>query len=222
MESSLLIYALTDPRTDEVRYVGKSCSGMYRPTKHLQPKALAKDDTYKGRWLRELLAAGHRPGMHAIAVYEDRAALAEGERQWIAYGLASCWPLTNCTMGGDGLRDPSPETRAKMSASQTGKKHSAETIARRNASIAAAWVGRVRPNKGKKHSPEHCAKISAANTGRVMSPETCARISASKMGHEVSAEARAKISAGKLGKKCTDDHRAKLRAAWARRKASSG
>ena len=42
--------------------------------------------------------------------------------------------------------------------------------------------------KGKKKSPETCAKISAAKTGRKHSPETCAKISAALKGVKKSPE----------------------------------
>lgn len=210
-----IIYAMSDPRTDEVRYVGMSSSGMARPMRHLQPLGLSRDDTYKGRWLRGLVASGSSPGIHVLSVMDSRAGLPGEERRWIQYGRAMCWPLTNCTEGGDGLVNPTPEVRAKMSASHTGKpssrkgyKHTPETLAR----MAAARVGR-------KLTPEHRAAIAASGIGRRHSAEAIAKMSAAKMGHEVTAEARAKIGNGHRGRKLTDEHRASLRAAWARRKA---
>lgn len=70
-----------------------------------------------------------------------------------------------------------------------GFKHSPETRAK----ISAANKGRKNPPP----SPETRAKISAAGKGRKCSPETLARMSAAQKGHAVSWEARAKISATK-------------------------
>ncbi len=72
---------------------------------------------------------------------------------------------------------------------------------------------------GKRHSPETRAKMSAAATGRMKSPEVRERIGAASRGKPKSPEARAKMSAAHMGKKHSPETRAKLRAAWVRRKA---
>jgi len=98
----------------------------------------------------------------------------------------------------------SPETKAKQSAAQTGKKrgpHSPETKAK----IGAA-------NKGKKlgpQSPEHKAKVAAGNTGKNRSPETRAKQSAARTGKKQSPETIAKMT----GQKHTPETRAKMSAA---------
>lgn len=55
---SKLIYGLVDPRTSELRYIGRSSSGLTRPKQHTAPAALAKDVARKGNWLRQLVRAG--------------------------------------------------------------------------------------------------------------------------------------------------------------------
>jgi len=92
----------------------------------------------------------------------------------------------------------SDETRAKMSATKTGTKHSEETRAKMSAT-----------KTGTKHSEETRAKMSA--TAKNMSDETRAKISAASAaqtgkskphaGVPRSAETRAKISATKLANK---------------------
>ena len=99
----------------------------------------------------------------------------------------------------------SAESRARMSAARTGRKgtkHSAETKAR----LSAAARNR---------SPEHRAKIAAANRSRgPMSAQTKARMSAAAKGRKFTAEHRAKIGAANLGRKHSPETRAKMRAAW--------
>ncbi len=116
----------------------------------------------------------------------------------------------NLTDGGDGTAGlrPSAETRARQSASRTGRKHSAETRAK-----MSAWqVGRVQ-------SEETKAKVRAANTGnkysvgRVASEETKAKIRAGNTGKTVSAETKAKISASLKGRLFSAETRAKISAA---------
>ena len=53
--------------------------------------------------------------------------------------------------------------------------------------------------KGRKLSPEHKAKISAAGKGRKLSPEHIAKMSAARKGKTLSPETRAKVSAALKG-----------------------
>lgn len=106
----------------------------------------------------------------------------------------------NLTDGGEGLVNPSDETRAKMSANHPdvsgeknpnfGKKTPPETCAK----ISVSNKGKHSERKGKKNSPETCAKISAnhadvsgeknPNFGKKTPPETLAKMSASKLGEK--------------------------------------
>ena len=95
--------------------------------------------------------------------------------------------------GGVPGRTHSAESKAKISASKTGKKRrpqSVEHIAKRAAS-----------NTGRTHSAESIAKISASKTGSTHSAETKAKMSASSKGKTHSAESKAKMSASRTGKK---------------------
>lgn len=84
-----------------------------------------------------------------------------------------------------------PEVRAKLSAIGTGRKRTAESVAKSAAGL-----------KGRKQSPEHVAKVVAANKGKKRKP----------MGPRT-AEDRAKISRGNAGKVRTPEMRANIRAA---------
>ena len=74
--------------------------------------------------------------------------------------------------------------------------------------------------KGKKLSPEFCAKMSAVRKGKKLSPETCAKISAARKGIKRSPETLAKISAANKGRKRSPEHIAKHAAALKGRKYS--
>ena len=58
--NKFIIYGLRDPRTGEIRYVGKSSYGINRAYQHSRPGDLDKDPTYKGKWLRKLRKLGLR------------------------------------------------------------------------------------------------------------------------------------------------------------------
>lgn len=83
-------------------------------------------------------------------------------------------PTAGSTLG----RTTSPETIAKQSAAHMGNQ--------------CAF--------GYKQSPEHRAKLAAAQMGRKPSPEARQRMSAAHMGHKASPEHRAKISAAGMGR----------------------
>lgn len=118
----------------------------------------------------------------------------------------------------------SPETRAKIAAANRrrapevydgvrlalrGKKHSAE----RSAKMSALRRGK----KGRPHSAEARARMSAAQRGRTFSAEHRAKISASRKGSRATAETRAKLSASHIGIKPSDETRRKLSIAQCRR-----
>jgi hypothetical protein len=129
-----IIYGLLDPRTDEIRYIGRSSSGMKRARHHLKKSVLTKDRTHKGHWLRKLGAA---PLVLVLEEVQD-GNLAEREVWWISFGRSEGWPLTNETDGGEGGhtgRKFTPEHRARISAANKGRKLTEE---QRNKISAAA------------------------------------------------------------------------------------
>ena len=75
-------------------------------------------------------------------------------------------------------------------------------------------------HKGHKQTAETRAKISAANKGRKLSPEVCAkiRIVSRRPRSGMSAETRAKMSAAKKGIKKSPEHCANIRAGLKRRR----
>lgn len=98
----------------------------------------------------------------------------------------------------------STETRAKISVTLTGKRHSEETKAKMSASHKTPEVReKHRQNRlGKPLSEETKAKISAANVGKHHSEEMKAKMLGNKnaVGTVHSIETRAKMSAAKIGK----------------------
>ena len=115
------IYALCDPDTQEVRYVGKTKSIQERYKAHLTSQSSA--NTHRKYWIRSLRKQGKKP---LIKVLEevDASIWKERERWWIAEMRQQGARLTNLTDGGEGTNGykHTPETKAKISASNTGKK----------------------------------------------------------------------------------------------------
>lgn len=116
-----LIYGLVDPRTLEVRYVGRSSSGLQRPALHGAASVLAKDKSHKARWIRELLSEGITYEIRILEFCHSLEALIEAEERWIWAGFRLGWPLTNGTFDGGKPIEVSPETRALISAAKRGR-----------------------------------------------------------------------------------------------------
>lgn len=120
------IYMLLDPRTYEKRYIGKAKDPEERYRKHLLPSYM-KPDTYKNRWLRKLKIKNLKPILVIVSEVDSEIDDIDAEeRAWIRRFRKAGHPLTNTTDGGDGGFCPNfvitDEIRAKMSASQKGRK----------------------------------------------------------------------------------------------------
>lgn len=187
MTTQFFIYGLTDPRTGEVRYVGKSATGMKRPKLHGKPSCLAKDETHKANWIRSLLAQGIHYVVEVLQYVGSREELNSAERYWIREARNAGWKLTNHTDGGDGLSGAtfSAEHRANISKANRGRKLTAEQKAR--CSVAARRrdpaTGAARVHaaslawKGSKHTEEAKKAIGAVHRGKVVSAEARAKVS---------------------------------------------
>lgn len=97
-----LIYALVDPRTKEVRYIGKSSSGLTRPKNHTKLSHLQKDKTYKGNWIRQLVRLNLEPEIIILQNSHNKKDLTEIEKQYILLYRKLGAKLTNLTDGGEG------------------------------------------------------------------------------------------------------------------------
>lgn len=131
LDRSIFVYGLKDPRTGEIRYIGKSTTGMRRPLDHTKPSYLAKDDTHKGRWLKQLVSSGLFPEVVILAKCSDKTEVLKLEVECIAKYRAMGVPLTNLTDGGDGLSGHkfSEKHKSLIAVGRTGKTHSPETKA---------------------------------------------------------------------------------------------
>lgn len=137
----MIVYALIDPTSTEIRYVGKTAKApCLRLAQHLQPSAL-RAKNHKSTWLRKLHVSGITPELHVVETCDTVESLNESERFWISYFRYIGAALTNSTDGGDGNSPgycPDARTRAKISAALKGRTPSETT--RRNSSAARRGV----------------------------------------------------------------------------------
>lgn len=180
----VFIYTLLDPRTGEVRYVGKTIDIETRLALHLSEKK----ESHKNRWLAQLKLVGLVPFTQVIEIIYDSDDVdwQERERFWIRH-YRKISPLTNLDAGGRSGQLKSPETKAKMSAAQKGRKMTPESIAKMKATKAERWTPERRAKMGahhigKKHSEETKSKMSAARKGKPCSPEKAEKIRQAKIG----------------------------------------
>src|SRR5262249_3334923 len=92
---------LRDPRTQEVRYVGKTVNPRGRLKVHVHAARRGKSWRVS-RWIRELLTEGIMPQWDVLEIVQGNAAACERERYWIETFAASGARLVNLTAGGDG------------------------------------------------------------------------------------------------------------------------
>ncbi len=195
------IYALEDPRTGEVRYIGQTIVSV---ASRLSAHSRLRDGTRKDKWIRALKNLNLRPRATILEEVEVRSDLNDCECFWIAQGRGIGWDLLNCAKGGSGIPDRSTyaKTRAltaegqahlaemgrlawspmaleKRRLSQTGYKHNSESRAKIGAKVKA-WH---RTEKGQAQfaktlgSPESRERQRLSVTGRKLSPETRAKLS---------------------------------------------
>lgn len=150
MKNKYLIYKLIDPRTNEIRYIGKTKNSLKkRLYEHLTKRNLTPK-THKNNWIKSLLKENLKPIIEKIEeVNEDN--WIEREIYYIQHFKNKGINLTNGTNGGDGAlgtkqsKDSinkrletmrkkygknafkiSEETKQKMSESAKGRVHSLE------------------------------------------------------------------------------------------------
>jgi hypothetical protein len=218
MMKKSVIYLLTCPDTGDVRYVGKTQSGLdVRLSGHLT-EAGRYHLGHRGHWLRRLIAEGKKPGIRVdveIGEGEDWQSI---ERQRIAHYRALGCRLVNGTEGGEGLHEPSPEVRARMSraASERAQRPEYREMLAENGRRVGAL------NKGRKAPPHVGEAVAASNRSRLVTEETRAKMRAAQSARRVrkphSDETKAKLRAAFQGRKLSKEHRAKISAGLRARK----
>lgn len=205
------IYTLSDPRSQQIRYVGKTDNPKRRLRSHMSNSG----STHVARWIQSLKKEGLKPTMKILETIYDPQELywQQCERLWIkVLGEIGC-SLTNLDSGGNSGKKASAETRAKQSAAAKRRIVSLETraklsISSRNMSPESkAKISeslRLRPKsirdsaalkmRGQKRSAGTLVKMSAAKSGVIFSETHKRRLSESHKGNLQPTAVREKIS----------------------------
>ena len=188
--SPFLIYGFVDTRpgkNGQIRYVGRSASGMARPMAHFSPYHVRTDHTHCRNLIKSHIDMNLKPEIVILEECDKRSELEGAEIYWIGLFKLAGADLVNHTKGGEGSfgLHPSDATRQKIREKHIGKTLSAETRAKIS-------LG----GKGLKRSDVTRQRISAAKKNRILSPETRAKISAAKRGstQNLTVEARRILS----------------------------
>ena len=158
----LIIYGLIDPRTRNLRYVGKSKHGFARLRAHvLQAQHPSKPKFHVHHWINTLISEGLRPEIVLIERLDPESNLIvmrELERWYVLYFRGQGCDLANSTDGGDGTEGYkySAESRAKMRKAKLGTKRTLESRERQKQN---ACRGSANPSC----RPEVRAKLVAKN-----------------------------------------------------------
>lgn len=100
-EKPVYIYALVDPITELVRYVGKSPDPKMRFNTHVhRAKSHNDDNPHKCNWIRSLLQKNLLPKLEIIETASD-SSWEDAERKWIRYFRENGHRPTNVSDGGD-------------------------------------------------------------------------------------------------------------------------
>ena len=159
-----LIYGLVDPRDGQLRYVGKSTSGMKRPKSEFQRVLSGFEGRgHRCNWILGLAAANLCYKIVVIQEFDNPDILGEAEIFWIAYFRNMGFDLTNITLGGDGASGyrHTDETLSHLREIHKGKRPSAKCLSAANAAVRGSH---------RSHSEATKAKMSASKLGKSRKP----------------------------------------------------
>jgi hypothetical protein len=233
-EKYCTIYALVDPRTEEVRYVGKTYKGIENRKNQHVTHARYGYVGHKYAWIRILIDLGLEPLVIALEENVSIEDTKDREQHWVSYARKNGWPLTNMTSGGEGAPKISSDTAKNISNALKGRSFSdSHKAALKEArakyppmsqetkdKISAANRGKpMHPNVqkvfpkywvGKKHSEEHKKKVAASKTGLTLNKETRNKIRDKALGRKMNAVTKQKIGAAQKGKKVSQSTKDKM------------
>ena len=167
----IFIYTLSDPRTNVVKYVGKTTNLKRRYQTYMKESRKKNKNSLIINWIESLSNIGLKPKMDIIdEIYGEWQWL---EQYWISQFKTWGFKLKNMTEGGDYNPSNLPEVRYKISKALKGVKKTEEHKLKISKSkignsvhnlnskkkISEATVGENNPMYGKKHSNESLSKM---------------------------------------------------------------
>jgi hypothetical protein len=97
----VMIYTLSDPRTNEIRYIGKTNNLIKRFNKHINESKLSTK-SHKKAWINQLLKLNLKPIIEVIDIVPKNEWVF-WETYWISQFRTWGFDLVNNTNGGEGV-----------------------------------------------------------------------------------------------------------------------
>jgi len=97
------IYTLSDPETNDIKYVGKTNNTSRRFKKHTSKSTLLNENTIKSKWILSLMDRGFLPIFEVLDNGDDNV-INDLEIYWISQLKSWGYKLNNMTDGGDGFK----------------------------------------------------------------------------------------------------------------------
>lgn len=168
---TVFIYVLIDPKSNQIKYVGKTTDIKRRLRRHISERFL--HDSYKDRWIRKIVDSNVLLEIEIIDEV-DKSNWGYWEKFYISYFKSIGCLLTNGTIGGDEPpstkgRKHTIESRLKMSNTKKGKpipwlNNGIERTEEHRQNLSKSCKGRQSPNKGNVYTKEHRDKLSNSST----------------------------------------------------------
>ena len=136
------IYALIDPLSLLVRYVGMTKNLTTREKRHRKRISCVGELTRN--WFADLDCTG-ADFIFAVLENVEVEMLKRSERWWVAYGRCLGWDLTNMNDGGGGNINPHPATRQRIS--ESNRNRWADPVKRAHNVAALRAVGNTSARK---------------------------------------------------------------------------
>jgi hypothetical protein len=123
MRRPTTIYGLIDPRTDQLRYVGKTSASLEKRLSAHVARCNLLTKRHSSRWLKGLADSGLHPEIFEIEIVQAGGDWIEAEQFWIAYFRSIGADLTNICVGGEGVGGYkfSPERKQELSEKFKGR-----------------------------------------------------------------------------------------------------
>lgn len=195
-----MVYALVDPRSGRVCYVGHTIQSLDKRLSNHLSVAKRSPDRPVCLWINELTEQGCSPLARVLELIGPGSNWESREKWWIAHYRQIGW-LANLTDGGPGWSGHchTADERRRIGLAQQGKTISVEQRRKLRAS-------RV----GSKISDHARSKLSAALSGRELSACTRGRIGDAKRGKELPALAGVRNHRAVLDEKAVREIRSGL------------
>lgn len=87
------VYALADPRTNEVRYIGCSKNVRHRYYHHMHNRE--NNNVVKRDWIADLKAKGIKPTLSILEEFTSKRNALDSEVYWLQFYARQGAPLTN-------------------------------------------------------------------------------------------------------------------------------